>query len=405
MKRVLNTSLELSLLSRNGSTSTESFLKNYNQNKLIYMKKLSQVSLCLKAMSINFLFLVGLLLICSVSWSQNSKSTQGLPIVSKDGTPNKLSMYLYKDVDNVSTNLDVTVAIFDSSFLKDVGPEDAYKMQNGAENIFINQFGAALSIDGLPLPVLNQVILLSLNNLQIDSVYQLKVDAGMLIAPGLQPYIIDNFLNTEVIATTVVSFTPTTNVLTYQNRFSIVFRPQGALGMNFISLILHNEGNYLRVDWHTSSEINMKMYVVEKSLDGINFTKQAGFTPYNTITANYGWLDPLTPETNEYYRIKAVAMDGTFTYSNIVKYSFLKPKSPIKIYPNPAIDKITVSYNQLTEGSNLIIYNLAGNKVVSDNLVVGSSLYTLNISALAAGTYLAEVVTKNEKHTAIFIKK
>ena len=403
MKRVFDTSLELSLLSENVSKPTDSFFTNYNQNKLIYMKKLPLVSLCLKAMKVNILFF--LLVFSSISWSQNTTLNSGLPLVSKGGGLNKLSIQLYRDVENISISLDVTVAVFDNSFSKDIGPEDAYKMQNGAENIFINQSGAALSIDGLPLPVVNEVIAIKMNNLQRDSVYQLIVDAGMFNVSGLKPYIIDNYLNTEVIASTVINFTPTSNVLTYQDRFSIVFRPEGALGMKFTSFILHNEGNFLRVDWYTSAETNMKMYVVEKSYDGINFTKQIALTPYNSIAANYGWLDPQAPETNVYYRIKAVATDGTFTYSNIVMYTFLKHKSPIKLYPNPAIDQITVSYDKLADASKLSVYNLLGNKVITDNLVIGSSEYSLNVSSLSAGTYIAEIITKNDRITNIFIKK
>ena len=369
------------------------------------MKKLPLVSVCLKALNLPILMLTGLVLFSSFSWSQNNVYANGEPVVSKGGSINVLYMYLNRDVESISTSMDVTVAVFDNSFSKEIGPEDAVKMQNGAENIFINQGGAALSIDGLPLPVVNEVIAIKMNNLQRDSVYQLIIDPSMFNVTGLKPYIVDNYLNTEVIASTVVSFIPTLNVSTYQDRFSIVFRSDGALGMNFTSFILHNEGNYLRVDWYTSAETNMKMYVVEKSFDGINFTKQIALTPYNANTANYGWLDPQAPETDVYYRIKAVSVDGTFTYSNIVKYTFIKAKSPIKLYPNPAIDQITVSYNKLTDASKLSIYNLIGNKVATDNLVVGSSEYSLNISSLSAGTYLTEIISKNERITSIFIKK
>ena len=403
MKRVFDTSLELSLLSGNVSKPTDTFFTNYNQNKLIYMKSLSLVCLCHKAIKFSILFFAVLVLTSNVSWCQNTNP--GLPSLYKGGNNNRLTMSLYKDVDNVSISQDVTIAVFDNSFSKDIGPEDANKMMNGAENIYINQGGTALCIDGLPIPLVNEVIQLNMSNLQRDSVYQLIVDAAMFSVAGLKPYIIDNYLNTEVIASTVISFTPTSNAATYQNRFSVVFRPDGALGTNFTSFVLHNEGNFLRVDWYTATETNLKMYVVEKSFDGINFTKQIALTPYNAIAANYGWLDLQSPETDIYYRIKAISIDGTFTYSNIVKYTFIKHKSPIKLYPNPAIDQITVSYNKLTDVSKLSVYNLLGNKVATDNLVIGSSEYSLNVSSLSAGTYIAEIITKNDRITSIFIKK
>ena len=41
---------------------------------------------------------------------------------------------------------------------------------------------------------------------------------------GLDAYIHDALMNTEVLATNAISFTPTTDAATYANRFSVVFK-------------------------------------------------------------------------------------------------------------------------------------------------------------------------------------
>ncbi len=405
MKRLFHTLLEFSLLPVNGSDTSESSSKNYNHQKLNYMKNVLQVSLCHKATKLILLFIFCLALTINTGWSQLGKQGTSLPTVANGDAPNALAIYLFRDINTVSTSLDGTIAVFDNSFSKDVGPEDARKMMNGTENISINQFGTQLSIDGLPTPVANDLIALRLSNLMTDSVYQLKVDASLLSAPGLVPYIIDNYLSTETIASTILSFTATTDVLTYKDRFSIVFRPDGSLGMKFSSLALHEEGKYIRVDWTTAIETNMSMYEVEKSVNGVDYVRVSAQPAQNIDVATYSWVDPQILDVSTYYRVKAIELDGKYTYSNVVFYNIVKGKSPIKVYPNPAVSNITLSYNQLTGPAVISIYNMAGQKVATTNLAQGTSESSINVSALQTGTYILELSAGNDKHTTLLNKK
>ena len=137
---------------------------------------------------------------------------------------NMLSASIWKDVDGVSTSIDGVVATFDNNYTKSIGSEDAKKLMNGAENISISESGNDLSIDGLALPTADDVIALKLGNVKANTAYQLQVDATQFAANGLQAFIKDAYLNTEVPANTVVNFTPTTDVVTYKERFSVVFK-------------------------------------------------------------------------------------------------------------------------------------------------------------------------------------
>ena len=136
--------------------------------------------------------------------------------------PNLLAISLSKNINGTDANIDGVVAVFSSNFTKNIGAEDSKKMNNSSENISITETNNDLSIDGLPTPVAGDVVALKLCQVTAGTAYQLKVDVSNY--NGLEAYIHDALMNTEVPATNTISFTPTTDAATYANRFSVVFK-------------------------------------------------------------------------------------------------------------------------------------------------------------------------------------
>ena len=141
-------------------------------------------------------------------------------------TANKLNISIWKDVDGISTNIDGAVATFNNNFSKSIGKEDAKKIMNSGENISITESINNLSIDGLTLPTVGEEIALRISNVAANTTYKLNVDVADFAVPGVKAFIKDAYLNKEVPATTVVSFTPTSDVNTYKDRFSVVFKAE-----------------------------------------------------------------------------------------------------------------------------------------------------------------------------------
>ena len=132
-----------------------------------------------------------------------------------------ISIELYKN----NGLADAAVANFNNNFTKAIGNEDASKMINSAENISITESNSDLSIDGLPTPYVNDVIPVRMGQLKANTTYQLKADISNFNTAGLQAYVRDNMLNTEVAAGSLISFTPTSvDIQSYKDRFSIVFK-------------------------------------------------------------------------------------------------------------------------------------------------------------------------------------
>jgi len=136
--------------------------------------------------------------------------------------PNMLAITLNKNLNGSSSNIDGAVAVFNTNYTKSIGAEDSRKLMNPAENLYITESANELSIDGLPTPSLTDVVVLKLANVIAGETYQLNVDASQYA--GLDAYIHDAYLNTDVSVTNPVTFTPTTDAATYANRFSIVFK-------------------------------------------------------------------------------------------------------------------------------------------------------------------------------------
>jgi len=81
------------------------------------------------------------------------------------------------------------------------------------------------------------------------------------------------------------------------------------------------------------------------------------------------------------------------------------PKTnPIRIYPNPASDLVTINFREITEDINyLIISDLTGKRILEQE--IKTKEITLPVSALAKGTYYVSLLNKNVRFSEKFIKR
>jgi len=160
----------------------------------------------------------------SITESNKAPNSTKTAVYGANVTPNYLQVSLWKNISGVKTNIDGAVAVFNTSFTKVISDKDSKKLLNGGENLFITQANTDLSIAGLPMPVVNDEIVLNLNQVVAGTNYQLELDASQYTNAGVEAFIKDKLLNTVVPASEGISFTPTKDVSTYEGRFSIVFK-------------------------------------------------------------------------------------------------------------------------------------------------------------------------------------
>jgi hypothetical protein len=129
---------------------------------------------------------------------------------------------------NNTNSADGAVLVFDNSFSKTVGKEDAVKFNNLDENIAINNNNTILCIDARPLPVVKDTVQLSTYNL-LSSAYTLKIntenfsnytgDIVLLDNYNNQTYPVDNAGTISVVPYTITADTLSKS----KNRFQLVF--------------------------------------------------------------------------------------------------------------------------------------------------------------------------------------
>ena len=134
------------------------------------------------------------------------------------------------------------------------------------------------------------------------------------------------------------------------------------------------------LSWKTLSEKDNKLFSIERSSDGVNFTSVGTIegNSYSTTLKSYTYNDNISTLKNHhvlYYRLKQTDEDGNFVYSDL-KTVLINPdidnedENKISILPNPAPlnTEIAVKLNGFEASQNitLVIENTMGEQVFTN---------------------------------------
>ena len=156
------------------------------------------------------------------------------------------------------------------------------------------------------------------------------------------------------------------------------------------------------LSWATATEANQKAFGIEKSLDGKSFAS------IKTVTANnkpssYTFTDLGKLSAVQYYRLKMISTDGSFTYSGIATI-INKVALHIGVFPNPVINNATISHGLATAGSVLKITTITGKIVATYQVQVGATQTSVDVAHLLSGSYIVSFVSGSTTTTAQFVK-
>lgn len=145
------------------------------------------------------------------------------------------------------------------------------------------------------------------------------------------------------------------------------------------------------ISWSTMSEQNSAYFDVERSYDGIVFTKigQVSAAGYSNSLRNYQFTDDHPGKLQVFYRLRLVDIDASYKYSPIrvvprsdaVEQEFL-------LYPNPAISDVSIVLNEAADVDMQVrITDAIGQIVKTTSVGRGTQLVKLNVSELPKGVY------------------
>ncbi len=141
------------------------------------------------------------------------------------------------------------------------------------------------------------------------------------------------------------------------------------------------------LEWTIEDASDFSHFEIERSLDGSAFTG-LGKVPFGEGQHRYSFADRNPASGLNYYRLKMVDMDGSFTHSDIRSLA-LKGAAVAYAYPNPASESLTV-FSALAQGAK--VFDTMGREVEMVALKAGKN--EINIGSWKNGLYLIRTESK-----------
>lgn len=187
------------------------------------------------------------------------------------------------------------------------------------------------------------------------------------------------------------------------------FAVMGTSGVVPVTLIDFNgkyTGKAIELKWSTETEINTNYFTLEKSFG------QGLFKPLIDIRASgntqgkksYQHIDNTLLKPIDYYRLKMVNIDGSYTYSKTIAVA-VPTDYAISIFPNPVTAELFIRLQDVSAETQINIFNAKGNLVRELKLKAGVTLTSINMFGLTAGAYSITFNSMNMKKVLKFIKQ
>jgi trimeric autotransporter adhesin len=166
-------------------------------------------------------------------------------------------------------------------------------------------------------------------------------------------------------------------------------------------------GKDIDLDWTTSVEINSLKFEVEKSYDGVNFSKRGtvGGAGFKLTPSSYAYADREILQAN-YFRIKMIHTDGSVIYSNVVLLRKDDIAQGIIVLPNPFTTSLGVRFKRLVTGPvTFSLYDNTGKlvkRVVENTPAINYTINTTNI--VSSAVYILKVNVDGQKYSAKVLK-
>jgi hypothetical protein len=230
--------------------------------------------------------------------------------------------------------------------------------------------------------------------------------------------IVNQALTTDLVFRQVSGTNPRTTLLD-DDKISTLWQDPAAfmsllavnLPIELLSFTASEKGNANEILWETVSEENVRIFVVERSLNGSDWTLLGEATPNNA--KRYTMLDR-NPAKTTYYRLRNIDNDGKTELSQMIVVNRKNKDSKgikFNVSPNPVADVVKVTFDNGVKGSvTTNIINVSG-QVVHTQLTAALSkdaevtTYNVDMGYLPAGTYFFKVNSDTDEFVQTIVKQ
>jgi len=189
-----------------------------------------------------------------------------------------------------------------------------------------------------------------------------------------------------------LSYPPSGNILPGNDLLSAPIVVVTPLPVTLSSFKLSRENLHINLSWTTTSEENSERFDIERSQNGKQweFIGTVASASESSVRKNYNFSD-LNPENGtNYYRLKMIDKDQSFTYSTIRQAVF--QDIMLELYPNPVAETLYVRLGDWSEVSHIQLLNPDGTTIYHSGNVLSK---TIDVSLLNTGTYIFKLQKKN----------
>jgi choice-of-anchor B domain-containing protein len=169
-----------------------------------------------------------------------------------------------------------------------------------------------------------------------------------------------------------------------------------ALDPNIVPIELLNfqgfvEQNSTKLTWQTASEINVSEFKIEKLIAANtkeNWVSIGSIKAENT-PSNYVLIDAEPAKGTNYYRLKTIDLDGSFSLSKVIAVAFFGDKKEAFLYPNPVKNRVFLANNTYKNEQIVEIVDKVGKVVLRSTIGQGQDGF--DVQNLANGDYFLRI--------------
>lgn len=327
------------------------------------------------------------------------------PIVATAGDQQLFANLMIVQADGTASLADGLRVRFNASY-HDTDDDDIEKMGNFAENLSVYRAGKKWIVEKRPMIGDRDTIFMRMTNTAIKK-YRFEIGTFDFVQSDVAAYLEDTYQKTFTRidlagGARYADFSITADPASAApDRFRIVFNAKGTSPVNLISLNAAAYGKEIMVNWKVNNQFNLQKFEVEKSADGIHFSRvnSQPATGFNGSNTSYSWIDMNGLPGDNIYRIKITGIGGEEQWSSPVKITLPGIIPSVKIITNPVTNhRVGLQFNGMEKGIyQLRLFSGTGQQVFSQalNHPGGTGIQTLVFDrAIAGGQYRLEISKK-----------
>ena len=169
----------------------------------------------------------------------------------------------------------------------------------------------------------------------------------------------------------------------------------------------------INLQWETLKELNNSHFVIDRSLDGQNWTYLGRVNGAGTTqeSREYSFTDPSPKKGENHYRLRQSDFNGS---ENILNYAtaFLNYSKTglVAIYPNPlnSENQLNLLFESVNPGqAKVLIFDTQGKQMSDYELTIeeGMNHFPVSVDELEAGLYFVKVFAGGKVYADKFLKR